>query len=436
MSSTGSSAPAVFNSDAEHATSQQSQFLSPSSHFSGSTNTPALAISGSEGRSPVSPGAPFRHPSPPVIRRQHITGLFPETGPTALVHETFFHRPLHPTNIDPEASSVTKPTAPAVIYTLEDNPGRCAYFLGQSSEQDAFLLDAFKYGILRDNFSFSADIAQVRALRSISPTGLESPVHFLLLRIEHPEHVNKERDRISAAVENKVSPNGDNLVRLYFRHIHPVFPIVSKVRFLSRYHNDKQSIPACLRGVIYGLASVFWNRDDALKGTPKPFKQHELIDYAYQVLRREIENPNLFILQACLLLQHSTPPMMDTLEAPTTWTTATQATACAQMIGLHVEPKQWNIDSIEKHLRRKLWWATFYTDCWSSVSHGSPPHIPSTSYTTTAPTMDDLRCDEDVPEDLHYLVEPEDRQFQVSTGARFLQLIDIARSLRIVLDSN
>ncbi|QYT00068.1 Zn(2)-C6 fungal-type domain-containing protein [Trichoderma simmonsii] len=50
--------------------------------------------------------------------------------------------------------------------------------------------------------------------------------------------------------------------------------------------------------------------------------------------------------------------------------------------------------------------------------------------------MEDMRWDEDVPDDVQYLVEPEDRRFQVSTGARFLEMVDVARSLRTVLDSN
>ena len=175
-------------------------------------------------------------------------------------------------------------------------------------------------------------------------------------------------------------------------------------------------------------------RSIALRGTPVPFQQHELVDHAHKALRREIENPNLFVVQACLLLIHVTPPAIDSMEAPTTWTLAAQATSCAQMIGLHLEPGQWNINATEKHLRRKLWWAILCTDCWSSICHGNPPHIASTSYNTTPLTMEDMRCDEDVPEDLRHLVEPPDTGFEVSTGARFMQMIHIARSLRTVLD--
>ncbi|KAJ6440558.1 Zn(II)2Cys6 transcription factor [Purpureocillium lavendulum] len=361
--------------------------------------------------------------------------------PAALIHSNLvYHSSPSTVNSDPQRAadaasvvSVTSPGAAPQTYSLEDIPGRCAYFMGPTSEQDGFLLDAFRYGILSEKYNLDANIAQVHSGSALPD---DKPVHFLFLEVGHPDNVNRARQDASDSIEAKVWPYGDNLVRLYFRHVHPVFPIVSKVRFLRRYQTDKKNIPACLRGAMYALASVFWSYDVALRGTPVPFQQYELVDYAHQALRREVENPNLFVLQACLLLIHVTPPTIDSMEAPTTWTFAAQATACAQMIGLHLEPGQWNINATEKHLRRKLWWATFYSDCWSSICHGNPPHISNTSFNTAPLTMEDVRCDEEVPEDLQYLVEPPDASFEVSTGARFMQMIHIARSLRTVLDSS
>ncbi|KAL7908462.1 hypothetical protein GGI35DRAFT_454221 [Trichoderma velutinum] len=423
--------------EAEPETVQQPRLQPPTSNCSGSVNVTAPPITNCVNRSPNQQEAVPYYLSP-ALYHQTDSFLTQCSDPAVLVHQNFVHSPLALSTADTEAVRTILLRDPTILsnttYTLEDIPGRCAYFLGRSSEQDGFLLDAFKYGILRDNFSLSANIAQVQSYSASSSKTGQSPIHFLLLRIEHPDHVKRDKQQVSDAIEGKVWPFGDNLIRLFFRHVHPAFPIVSKVRFLSRYHADKKSIPACLRGAIYALASVFWNRDHTLKDTSMPFVQHELTDYVHQVLRREMENPNLFILQACLLLQHVTPPAMDTLEAPTTWTLSAQATACAQMIGLHVEPGEWNINATERHLRRKLWWATFYADCWSAMCHGNPSHISSASYTTTPLTMDDMRWDEDVPDDVQYLVETEDRKFQISTGARFLEMVDVARSLRTVLD--
>ncbi|ODA83685.1 hypothetical protein RJ55_02200 [Drechmeria coniospora] len=357
----------------------------------------------------------------------------------ALHHNLVYHsspstvdlEPPPPPSSDVSSSlSVASPKPVASTQSLEDVPGRCAYFMGPTAEQDGFLLDAFRYGILSEKFNLDANIAQVHSGSAMAD---DNPIHFLFLEIGHPEHVNRDRQSAADHIESKVWPYGPNLVRLYFRHVHPVFPIASKVRFLRKYHDDKNAIPACMRAAVYALASVFWQDDPTLRGSPRPFPQHEMVDYAHRALRREIENPNLFVLQACLLLIHITPPAIDSMEAPTTWTMAAQATACAQVIGLHQDPGRWNINPTEQHLRRKLWWATFYTDCWSSICHGNPPHISATSYNTSPLAMADVRCDEEVPADLQHLVEPGDADFEISTGARFLEMIHIARSLRSVL---
>jgi hypothetical protein len=50
----------------------------------------------------------------------------------------------------------------------------------------------------------------------------------------------------------------------------------------------------------------------------------------------------------------------------------------------------------EKRLRRKLWWATYAADIWTSIGHGNTPHIAPGSYDTSDLDMGDLATDEDV----------------------------------------
>lgn len=127
---------------------------------------------------------------------------------------------------------------------------------------------------------------------------------------------------------------------------------------------------------------------------------------------------------------------MDTVETPTTWTLSAQATAAAQLIGLHQDPGEWKIPQDEKHMRRKLWWATYVTDCLASVSYGNPPHIGAGTFSTMDLSMEDVRCNEDVPVELRYLVDGEDEEFDVSTGARYLELVRVTVKLRAILDSS
>ena len=335
---------------------------------------------------------------------------------------------VQPTLNSPESNSSVS------VHTLEDNPGRATYFMGRTGEQDPLVLDAFSYGILSEMSTVDASVVQVH--RGGSDID-DLPLHFMFLSMGHPTHTNRSRQAASDSVEAMVWPHSDTLVRLYFKHVHPVFPVVSKVRFLRRFATNRKGLPACLRGAVYALASVLWAEDPTMRDRdPCPFKQHEIIEHAHNALRREIENPNLFVLQACLLLIHVQPPSIDAMEAPTTFTFAAQATACAQMIGLHQESNDWDIETVEKKQRRKLWWATYITDCWAAISHGNPPHINESSFNTQMLEIEDIQCDEDVPDDLRHLIEPTNTYFDVAAGARFLESVKITRTLRGVIDRN
>jgi NCS1 family nucleobase:cation symporter-1 len=302
--------------------------------------------------------------------------------------------------------------------------------MGPSAEQDTYLLDAFRCLIISEKDEIDANIIQVY---HGGQSADDRPVHFLLLENENPEFTNEAKQAASDGTERLVWPYGERLIRLYFKHVHPIYPVVTKARFLRQYKANRMRIPASLRGAIYGLACVFWDRDSTVT-EPCPFQQHQCIDHAHEALRREHENPNLFSLQAGLLLHHITPPEIDSVETPSMWTMTAQTTACAQTMGLHQDPTRWSIEPWEKRVRKKLWWAVYASDCWSAICHGNPTHISPDSFSTIPPDMDDIRDDETVPEDLRYLVEPEDAIFQASVGARFLHYINLTIVLREVLD--
>ncbi|OAA35740.1 nitrogen regulatory protein OTam [Beauveria brongniartii RCEF 3172] len=329
-----------------------------------------------------------------------------------------------------EGMGIWPTNGPGRIHTLEDNVNKTANYMGPAAEQDTHVLDSFRYMIVSEIDEIDADYLQVYPGSSQSN---DPPVHFLLLENEVPEYTNRPKREASSAIESRVYPYGPNLVRLYFKYVHPVYPVVSKVRFLRLYNSSKEKIPASLRGAVYALATVFWNRDPSLKG-PCPWEQHELHTQAQSSLRCELENPNLANLQACLLLIHMAPPWTDTVETPSIWILAAQAVSNAQMSGLHQDPSNWNIESWEKKLRKKLWWAIYMADCWTSICHGNPPHIYRESFDTTPPDLEDVRFDEDVPEDLKHMVDPDSSVFQVAVGQRFLEMVRITRIVREIID--
>jgi NCS1 family nucleobase:cation symporter-1 len=104
------------------------------------------------------------------------------------------------------------------------------------------------------------------------------------------------------------------------------------------------------------------------------------------------------------------------------------------MIGLHRDPTDWNIPKWQKAVRKRLWWATFMTDCWSASCHGNPPLIALSSFNTTPLDLSHMRLDENVEDGLLHLVDPVDAKFELSSGARFLALVQLTQELRTVLD--
>ncbi|EXJ65648.1 uncharacterized protein A1O5_11175 [Cladophialophora psammophila CBS 110553] len=317
-------------------------------------------------------------------------------------------------------------------HTLEDGKDMTAHCLGLSAEQDTHLLASFRSVIMNETNRVAGDIIQVYPG---SPATGTPPLHFFILRDWFMPYDNRIKDGSSREIEFKVGTHGPSLVRLFFKHVHPVYCVVSKVRFLRAYTEDKLSIPASLRGVVYGMGAVYWKQDPVLRTVHRPFEQYELFLAAQTSLERELEAPNLWKLQACLLMLHEKAAGNGTFETPRTWTLSAQAVACAQMIGLHRDPSNWNIAPWEKSLRKKLWWATYVTDAWASVSHGNPFLLHATSYTTSNLDMDDLRFDEDVPEDLKDMVDVASASFDVSTAARFLELVKLTQILHNLLDT-
>ncbi|PTB65679.1 hypothetical protein BBK36DRAFT_1169381 [Trichoderma citrinoviride] len=383
-----------------------------------SHSSPADTVQSSTGITVAVALSMERQPSAPSAMVHQ--GLVRQSGPPADGQDQPLHGVSHP--------AVLSSNLP--LHTLEDNFNRTAHSMGPSAEQDTYLLDAFRCLIISEKDEIDANIIQVYPG---GHTADDRPVHFLLLENENPEFTTEAKQAASDGTERLVWPYGEHLIRLYFKHVHPIYPVVTKTRFLRQYKANRMKIPASLRGAIYGMACVFWDRDPSIT-EPCPFQQHQCIDHAHEAWRREHENPNLFSLQAGLLLHHITPPEIDSVETPSMWTMTAQTTACAQTIGLHQDPTRWSIEPWEKRVRKKLWWAVYASDCWSAICHGNPPHISLSSFSTIPPDMDDIRADETLPEDLRYLVEPDDAIFQASVGARFLQFINLTIILREVLD--
>ena len=315
--------------------------------------------------------------------------------------------------------------------TLDGTKGLTAHFLGPSSDQDANLLSSFRSNILNETRYVDVNIRQVCPENTAANL---CPVHFNIVHDLFPERDNRMKEITSERIEAYVRPHADTLVRLYFSFVHSEFPVLSKCRFLKEYCENRMRIPASLRGVIYGLACPFWDRDETLKSLPA-LDQGELFEYAHAALNRELDSPKLSTLQSCLLVLHENPPLTGTTESPRNWTLACQATSCAQCLGLHADPSLWSIPDWEKRLRKRLWWATFVTDKWASLGHGNSSHISHESFNTGDLTLEDILCGEDVASSAHgYVLLKGDRSPSQASAVNFLETVGLAKHLGVLLD--
>jgi hypothetical protein len=383
--------------------------------------------SGSEQSSLLSPASTISHNSPQTTRQYlSLQQLTSPTSPTPIHASLSSPRP----DINQSSCDIQKYIDDRAKHSLELGKNLTAHFVGLSGEQDTNLFSSIRYNVLNETKFIDFNIRQVYAGNPVTGT---PPIHFSILHDLFPERDQRAKRVASDAIESHIRGYGDALLRLYFRFVHPILPILSKAATVMAYATDKLSIPASLRGAIYGLACAFWTQDPLLKDT-SPISQHELFEHAHAALNRELDSPKLSTLQACLLILHEQPDLSGTTESPRIWMLACQATACAQALGLHQDPSLWSLPMWEKRIRKRLWWATYICDIWSSICHGNPPHIPADSFDTSNLSIEDLDSDENVlglPG--CYLLDESNRILESRNAVRFLENVKLTKILGSVL---
>lgn len=173
------------------------------------------------------------------------------------------------------------------------------------------------------------------------------------------------------AIEQIISPYGPNLIDLYFRIVHPSFPIIQKQVFLERFRSGERNFAPALLAGIYILALNWWSHDPKLANKPRP-ESSQLDIIASKSLSAAMQRPKLSTVQAGLLLLQ--------LPEADSWSLTTQLVAIGQELGLHLDCSNWEIPLWERELRKRIAWALYMQDKWSSLIHGRPSHIFSANW--------------------------------------------------------
>ncbi|KAH6688570.1 transcriptional activator protein DAL81 [Plectosphaerella plurivora] len=189
---------------------------------------------------------------------------------------------------------------------------------------------------------------------------------FTIFMIHRDRETTSETQRIADldAIEKVVHPLGASLVNLYFRIVHPSFPILHKKVFLEKYARSYHEFSPPLLAAVYLLALDWSIFDRTLSTSSWQPDQSRLEALALRTMNDDMKRPKISTLQAGLLIQQRAKN--------NTWTFTSQLIALSHGLGLHVDCSDWAIPEWEKGLRRRLAWALFMQDKWGALVHGKP----------------------------------------------------------------
>ncbi|TKA54217.1 hypothetical protein B0A49_10372 [Cryomyces minteri] len=248
--------------------------------------------------------------------------------------------------------------------------------------------------------------------------------YFTMYPDEDSQTYGDDADALNA-VEQAVSPYGPALIDIYFRTIHPSFPIIQEQVFLDRLRNhDRNFNPPLLAG-MYILALNWWAQDPKLASLPKPDSK-KLEEIASRSLASAMQRPKLSTMQAGLLMLQR--PDADS------WSLTTQLIAVGQELGLHLDCSDWAIPVWERGLRKRIAWALYIQDKWSSLVHGRPSHIFAANWAVKPITDDDFA--EDAPVTTRGVHKSEAEATETARGQTiFMQMISLTAIMAEVVDT-
>ncbi|RDW34486.1 hypothetical protein B0I72DRAFT_144913 [Yarrowia lipolytica] len=200
------------------------------------------------------------------------------------------------------------------------------------------------------------------AMRRVAPDVL------FTIRNDFADDLHSEFIANSDQVERIVAPHGLALIDLYFRIVHPAFPILHKRIFMEKYARTHREFSPPLLAAVYILALKWWNYEPQLASQPKPDVE-KLRRIALNSFSDLYEQPKLSVVQAGLLI------LQCSMERARSWILISHVISLAEELGLGMDCQTWRLPRWERALRRRLAWAVYIQDKWVALIEGRPSHI-------------------------------------------------------------
>ncbi|KAM0325732.1 hypothetical protein ACHAQA_007032 [Verticillium albo-atrum] len=234
--------------------------------------------------------------------------------------------------------------------TLGHQNRQSSAIIGATTDFDPSLTHALSWNAKGECPSFQAHHVLRRANQN---------VHFVM-RPDTQDEMDAELANLDT-IEDFVAPHGPELVNLYFRIVHPSFPILHKKVFLEKYGRSYRELTPTGLGAVYIMALNWWSYSPALSSMSKP-DAHVLESKVLKMLFEVHKRPKISDLQGGLVLMQS--PNVSS------WALAGHLVAMAQNLGMNVDCSDWQVPDWERGVRKRVAWALFMQDKWGALVYG------------------------------------------------------------------
>lgn len=254
----------------------------------------------------------------------------------------------------------------SLAATLGLQGNRHSYLIGPTAEYEPSLIDLCPFNS-KDEYGSPNQSRQTLFRRVCDET-------TFTLHPDDPTANNGDIYEDCDKIERIVAPHGEKLITLYFRVVHPSFPILQRRLFLEKYARTHREFSPPLLAAVYILALHWWTQDCELAALQKP-DVAALDKLASKTMADAVHRPKLSTVQAGLLLLQRNEEMKGA-----SWPFTAQIVAIGQELGLHLDCTDWKVPQWEKGLRKRLAWGLYMQDKWGALTHGRPSHISKSNW--------------------------------------------------------
>lgn len=195
----------------------------------------------------------------------------------------------------------------------------------------------------------------------------------------------------------------------FFEKINTRLPLLDAKSFKNQYKHAKDKMSPGLLACLYAHNLIYW------QSASEHFRHHKpdgrfIWNLANDALYTELHlSPGISTITAILLNVGGRP----TTSLVGNGVQLGAAVSLAHSLGLNRNPLPWDLPESEKLLRAKIWWSLQIHDKWSSLAHGTPPHIQRSQH------------DVPPPEPHHFSFETEERSDAIAVFIALYGLTEV-----------